>query len=66
VRYLLVTQKTSQGPVTGITCLDCGFTSYHPQDVIHRYCPRCRVFHDDVEWQHEVDAVLKKNKRRDT
>jgi hypothetical protein len=32
-----------------ITCLDCGLTSWHPEDVRERYCPVCREFHDDKE-----------------
>lgn len=28
-----------------ITCLKCGFTSYHPQDVLNRYCGQCGQFH---------------------
>jgi len=28
-----------------ITCLTCNMTSYHPDDVRHRYCGRCEVFH---------------------
>lgn len=28
-----------------ITCWTCGRTSYHPEDVRHRYCGACSVFH---------------------
>lgn len=28
-----------------ITCLICGMTSYHPQDVAFRYCGNCKLFH---------------------
>lgn len=28
-----------------ITCLTCMMTSHHPEDVRHRYCGRCQVFH---------------------
>ncbi len=28
-----------------ITCWTCGRTSYHPKDVLHRYCGACRAFH---------------------
>lgn len=31
-----------------ITCLLCGRTSNHPQDVKFHYCGHCDVFHDDV------------------
>jgi len=29
-----------------ITCHQCGLTSYGLNDVRHRYCVRCDVFHD--------------------
>jgi hypothetical protein len=32
-----------------ILCLDCGLTSWHPEDVRQRYCPDCREFHADKE-----------------
>jgi hypothetical protein len=32
-----------------ITCLDCGLTSWHPEEVRQRYCHFCREFHDDKE-----------------
>ena len=32
-----------------ITCLDCGLTSRHPEDVRRRYCRHCRQFHADKE-----------------
>jgi hypothetical protein len=32
-----------------ITCLDCGLTSWHSEDVRKRYCHFCREFHDDKE-----------------
>lgn len=28
-----------------ITCLRCGTTSHHPEDVAHKYCGHCHVFH---------------------
>jgi len=31
-----------------ITCLRCGLTSYHPEDVRQHYCGHCHVFHDDT------------------
>lgn len=38
-----------------ITCLLCGRTSYHPDDVKHKYCGHCHIFHEDLEQetQHE-------------
>lgn len=32
---------------SGITCMLCGFTSWHPQDVEERYCAACHVFHEE-------------------
>lgn len=31
-----------------ITCLGCGMTSHHPEDVARRYCGHCHVFHRDI------------------
>lgn len=31
------------------TCPTCGLTSYHPQDVAHRYCVACHVFHPETD-----------------
>jgi ribosomal protein L37E len=31
-----------------IRCLLCGTTSYNPNDIRHRYCGFCHVFHEDV------------------
>jgi hypothetical protein len=28
-----------------ITCLKCGMTSYNPNDILHRYCGNCNMFH---------------------
>ena len=29
----------------GITCLTCGKTSYHPEDIKNLYCGFCNKFH---------------------
>ncbi len=29
-----------------ILCLRCGLVSWHPEDVAHRYCGRCHIFHE--------------------
>lgn len=31
----------------GILCLVCGRTSWYIEDVRHRYCAFCHVFHDE-------------------
>ena len=31
-----------------ITCALCEMTSYHADDVAHRYCGWCHIFHDDL------------------
>ncbi len=28
-----------------IKCLICGFVSYNPNDIEHRYCGNCHFFH---------------------
>jgi hypothetical protein len=30
-----------------ISCHLCGMTSHNPNDVLHRYCGMCHVFHGD-------------------
>ena len=37
------------GVAHAIKCHTCGLTSYHPEDVRHRYCGKCNVFHEDAE-----------------
>lgn len=32
---------------TGIKCRKCGLTSWHPEDVSHRYCAACAAFHTE-------------------
>jgi hypothetical protein len=41
--------KTYATDGASIQCLLCGSISHNPSDVRHRYCDRCRVFHDDLE-----------------
>ena len=31
-----------------ITCPKCGMTSFHPQDISHRFCGNCHQFHSDM------------------
>lgn len=31
-----------------ITCPRCGWTSYNPGDIEHRYCGHCNNFHDQM------------------
>lgn len=33
-----------------IKCLRCGRTSWHPEDVSHRYCGACHAFHKRPQW----------------
>lgn len=33
---------------SAITCHRCGLTSHNPNDVEHRYCDHCKVFHDST------------------
>ena len=30
-----------------IRCLLCDRTSYNPNDVLHKWCDACKVFHED-------------------
>jgi len=53
-----------QGQVTyllndggSITCLICGLTSHHPEDVRQRYCGRCHCFHDDRAMRDEAERA---------
>lgn len=39
-------EKTYRLNGNSITCLMCGATSYHPEDIRNRYCGRCHVFHE--------------------
>lgn len=32
-----------------ITCRLCNMTSYHPEDIRHRYCGHCHIFHDQLD-----------------
>jgi hypothetical protein len=32
-----------------ILCRTCDRRSYHPRDIIERYCGHCHVFHDDLK-----------------
>lgn len=47
-----------------IQCLMCGLTSYHPEDVKHRYCGKCNVFHDDLVRTQALRATQEKPNAR--
>jgi len=47
MNYQIITDD--KGNAVAIKCLQCGMTSYHPEDVRHHYCGNCHVFHDDLE-----------------
>lgn len=36
------------GDARSITCHLCGLISRHAQDVLHRFCGRCGLFHEDL------------------
>ena len=42
----------SQQP--SITCPLCLMTSYHPEDIAHRYCGNCHLFHDECEFKRRL------------
>lgn len=35
-------------PEPSIECPQCGMRSYHPMDVLHKYCGNCHLFHDQM------------------
>lgn len=41
-----------------LTCHLCGFTSYHPADVSHRYCGHCDIYLDTLEMNVELSVEL--------
>jgi hypothetical protein len=41
-----------------LTCHLCGFTSYHPADVSHKYCGHCDIYHDTLEMAAELSVSL--------
>lgn len=40
---------TISGDGKSITCNRCGRTSYNLNDVKHKYCGHCHVFHEDQD-----------------
>ena len=44
-----------------ITCPKCGRTSYHPEDVRHRYCGACHQFHDDMGISMRAFTMYRRN-----
>lgn len=49
-----------------ITCLVCGASSSHPQDISERYCPRCHQFHEILSLQREYEQQLAGNDAQTT
>jgi len=43
-----------------ILCKRCGRKSYHPRDIVHRYCGHCQEFHDLPGFAGAVSEALKK------
>lgn len=39
------------------TCVHCGATSRHPDDVRERYCARCHHFCDDIDYWDRLKQV---------
>ena len=54
------TYEISEGGKS-ITCLGCGSISFHPQDVEHKYCVHCHVFHEDI-WPEAREWFVKQRK----
>jgi hypothetical protein len=40
-----------------ITCPRCGLTSWHPDDVKHRYCGNCNMFHEDMKIAETLESM---------
>ena len=38
----------NDGEAHAIKCFNCGLTSYSLEDVRHRFCGKCHIFHDDL------------------
>jgi len=55
VTYRLVTTTVRNHTYSGIQCLVCGSTSYHPRDIAERYCGLCHVFHEDADFTRRVN-----------
>jgi len=47
-----------------ITCLECGRTSWHPQDIENLYCGGCHEFHADKEIRRALRAPSGKKAER--
>ena len=41
-------QQQKRAAIPSIVCPVCSARSYNPKDVEHRYCARCRGYHDDM------------------
>ena len=44
-----------------IKCLTCGMTSWHPEDVRHRYCGNCHVFHEGEDLKERLRGSDKRD-----
>jgi hypothetical protein len=42
-------EKAEMKPPPSFECPFCGFISYNRNDIVHRYCVRCRLFADDPQ-----------------
>lgn len=45
---VIQTYELSLDETSWIKCLRCGLTSYNANDIHHRFCGRCKHFHDDL------------------
>ena len=41
-----------------IKCLDCGMTSFNPNDVRWRYCGNCHEFHEIKQMVEELEVEM--------
>ena len=56
--YSIIVRKNQRG----ITCHDCGLTSFSLGDIENRYCGKCKNFHNQV-LAVELDRVVILNKQ---
>ena len=46
----------------GIECLCCGLVSYNINDIMHKYCGFCHMFHEDPIEIKQI--IIKQNEKR--
>lgn len=60
--YEIITDKDTGSK--GITCLDCGLTSYNEHDIEQKYCGNCHEFHELKKFRNKLRAEDEKSNKR--